>query len=78
MIISGGGDSALDWTIVLSEIAKKVTLIHRRNQFRGAVDSVNKIQKLKDKGILEILTPAVISKLPVSYTHLTLPTIITV
>ena len=63
MIISGGGDSALDWTIVLSEIAKKVTLIHRRNQFRGAVDSVNKIQKLKDKGILEILTPAVISKL---------------
>ncbi len=63
VIISGGGDSALDWTIVLSEIAKKVTLIHRRNQFRGAVDSVNKIQKLKDKGILEILTPAVISKL---------------
>ena len=47
VIISGGGDSALDWTIVLSEIAKKVTLIHRRNQFRGAVDSVNKIQKLK-------------------------------
>ena len=63
VIISGGGDSALDWTIVLSEIAKKVTLIHRRNQFRGAVDSVNKIQKLKDKGILEILTPTVISKL---------------
>ena len=63
VIISGGGDSALDWTIVLSEIAKKVTLIHRRNQFRGAVDSVNKIQKLKDKGILEILTPSVISKL---------------
>ena len=63
VIVSGGGDSALDWTIVLSEIAKKVTLIHRRNQFRGAVDSVNKIQKLKDKGILEILTPAVISKL---------------
>ena len=63
VIISGGGDSALDWTIVLSEIAKKVTLIHRRNQFRGAVDSVNKIQKLKDKGLLEILTPAVISKL---------------
>ena len=63
VIISGGGDSALDWTIVLSEIAKKVTLIHRRNQFRGAVDSVNKIQKLKDKGVLEILTPAVISKL---------------
>ena len=63
VIISGGGDSALDWTIVLSEKAKKVTLIHRRNQFRGAVDSVNKIQKLKDKGILEILTPAVISKL---------------
>ena len=59
VVISGGGDSALDWTIVLSEIAKKVTLIHRRNQFRGAVDSVKKIQELKDKNKLQIITPAI-------------------
>ena len=63
VVIAGGGDSALDWTIVLSEIAEKVTLIHRRNQFRGAVDSVNKIQKLKDKNKLEIVTPAILKKL---------------
>ena len=63
VVIAGGGDSALDWTIVLSEIAEKVTLIHRRNQFRGAVDSVNKIQELKDKNKLEIVTPAILKKL---------------
>ena len=63
VVISVGGDSALDWTIVLSKIAKKVTLIHRRNQFRGAVDSVNKIQKLKDQNVLDIITPAILKKL---------------
>ena len=63
VVIAGGGDSALDWTIVLSEIAKKVTLIHRRNQFRGAVDSVKKIQELKDKNKLQIITPAILKKL---------------
>ena len=58
VIISGGGDSALDWTLELSKIAKKVTLIHRRNEFRGAVESVKQIQKLKDKNILDVITPA--------------------
>jgi thioredoxin reductase (NADPH) len=58
VVISGGGDSALDWTLELSKIAKKVTLIHRRNEFRGAVDSVKQIQKLKDKNIVDVITPA--------------------
>ena len=58
IIISGGGDSALDWTLELSKIAKKVTLIHRRNEFRGAVESVKQIQKLKDKNIVDVITPA--------------------
>src|SRR5699024_11640823 len=40
IVIGGGGDSALDWTIYLSEKAKSLTLIHRRNEFRGALDSV--------------------------------------
>ena len=35
VLIAGGGDSALDWTIVLAELAKSVTLVHRRNEFRG-------------------------------------------
>ena len=58
VIISGGGDSALDWTLELSKIAKKVSLIHRRNEFRGAVESVKQIQKLKDKNIVDVITPA--------------------
>ena len=58
VIISGGGDSALDWTLELSKIAKKVTLIHRRNEFRGAIESVKQIQKLKDKNIVDVITPA--------------------
>jgi thioredoxin reductase (NADPH) len=58
VIISGGGDSALDWTLELSKIAKKVTLIHRRNEFRGAVESVKQIQKLKDNSIVDVITPA--------------------
>ena len=63
VVISGGGDSALDWTIELSKTAKKVTLIHRRNEFRGAVESVTKIQKLKDEGVVNVLTPASLTKI---------------
>jgi thioredoxin reductase (NADPH) len=58
VVISGGGDSALDWSIFLSDVAKKVTLIHRRNEFRGALDSVDKVQKLKNKGKIHLVTPA--------------------
>ena len=67
IVISGGGDSALDWTIELSKIAQKVTLIHRRNEFRGAVDSVEKVQKLKNKLVFENLTLAPIEKDLVNY-----------
>src|SRR5699024_1798996 len=58
IIIAGGGDSALDWTIYLAEKAKSLTLIHRRNEFRGALDSVEKVQALKDAGKVELITPA--------------------
>ena len=47
VVISGGGDSALDWAIFLTDVAASVTLIHRRNEFRGALDSVDKVQELK-------------------------------
>jgi thioredoxin reductase (NADPH) len=40
VVIAGGGDSALDWSIYLSGIASEITLVHRRNEFRGALDSV--------------------------------------
>ena len=58
VVIAGGGDSALDWTIFLSDVAKQVTLIHRRNEFRGALDSVEKVQKLKNQGKINLITPA--------------------
>ena len=58
VLIAGGGDSALDWTLFLSNIAKKVILIHRRNEFRGADESVSNVQDLKNKGQVEVLTPA--------------------
>ncbi len=58
VVIAGGGDSALDWSIYLSDIAKSVTLIHRRNEFRGALDSVEKVQELKNEGKIRLITPA--------------------
>ena len=63
IIISGGGDSALDWTIELSKIAKRVTLIHRRNEFRGAIDSVEKVQKLKNQSLIDVITPSEVIEL---------------
>ena len=58
IVIAGGGDSALDWSIFLTDIAKSVTLIHRRNEFRGALDSVDKVQELKNEGKINLITPA--------------------
>ena len=58
IVISGGGDSALDWAIFLSNVASEVTLIHRRNEFRGALDSVEKVQELKNLGKIRMITPA--------------------
>jgi thioredoxin reductase (NADPH) len=46
VVIAGGGDSALDWAIHLSEICESLTLVHRRTEFRGAPDSVSKLENL--------------------------------
>ena len=58
VIIAGGGDSALDWSVFLADVASEVTLIHRRNEFRGALDSVDKVQELKNEGKIKLITPA--------------------
>lgn len=52
ILIIGGGDSALDWTLNLQPLAKSITLMHRRDAFRAAPDSVNKMYKLADEGKL--------------------------
>ena len=55
MIIAGGGDSALDWSIFLSEVCSSLTLVHRSESFRGAPDSVNKVMKLAAEGKINLL-----------------------
>ena len=54
--IFGGGDSALDWALELSKISN-VTLIHRRDEFRGAPHTLAEIKKLEEKGKISIKTP---------------------
>lgn len=58
IVIAGGGDSALDWAIYLSKVAKELTLIHRRTEFRAAPDSVEKIQYLAKNGKIKLVTNA--------------------
>lgn len=63
VVIAGGGDSALDWSIYLSEVASELHLVHRRNEFRGALDSVEKVQNLKDQGKVNLITPGAVVEL---------------
>ncbi len=58
VVIAGGGDSALDWSIYLANIASEVSLIHRRNEFRGALDSVEKVEELSKIGKINLITEA--------------------
>lgn len=59
-VISGGGDSALDWAIFLADkdIATEVSLVHRRSSFRGHLDSVQKVMDLAEKGKIKLITEA--------------------
>jgi len=56
VVIAGGGDSALDWTIFLADVADELTLIHRRTEFRGALDSVEKVHSLAEHGKIKLVT----------------------
>lgn len=57
IIIAGGGDSAVDWAISLSEIAKTVSLVHRRNKFKCAPDSYDKLIRLEEEKKLKLVIP---------------------
>ncbi|BAO74960.1 NAD(P)/FAD-dependent oxidoreductase [Winogradskyella sp. PG-2] len=63
VVIAGGGDSALDWSIFLADVASEVTLVHRRNEFRGALDSVEQVQELKLLNKINLITQAEITAL---------------
>lgn len=56
LVIAGGGDSALDWTIYLQELAKEITLVHRSGSFRGHPDSVQKVMDLNVQGKIKLKT----------------------
>jgi thioredoxin reductase (NADPH) len=55
ILIVGGGDSALDWTLNLAPVARHVTLLHRRSEFRAAPDSVNKMMALVGEGKIDFV-----------------------
>ena len=63
VVIAGGGDSALDWSIFLANIASEVHLVHRRNEFRGALDSVEKVIELKKAGKIKVYTPSEVNEI---------------
>lgn len=63
IVIAGGGDSALDWTIFLANVASEVTLVHRRKGFRGALDSVEKVEQLAATGKINLVTEAQVTGL---------------
>ena len=61
VLIVGGGDSALDWTLNLASITSHLTLLHRRDQFRAAPDSVNKMMALVSEGKIDFVMGQVTS-----------------
>ena len=58
VVIAGGGDSALDWSIFMADVASEVALVHRRKDFRGALDSVEKVEELSKLGKIKLITDA--------------------
>jgi thioredoxin reductase (NADPH) len=57
VVIAGGGDSAVDWALSLCDIAKKIYMVHRRDKFRCAPESADKLKKLADEGRIEMVVP---------------------
>ena len=55
LVLAGGGDSALDWTMFLAEMAEELTLVHRRETFRGAPDSAAKVEDLAKEGKINLV-----------------------
>ena len=63
LIIFGGGDSALDWTVELADITNSLRLVHRRDAFRGVPNTEAQMRELVETGQVDLKTPFVIEKL---------------
>jgi thioredoxin reductase (NADPH) len=57
VVIAGGGDSAVDWAIALAETAESLSVVHRRPKFRAAPGSADKLHKLADDGVIDLVIP---------------------
>lgn len=63
IVIAGGGDSAVDWAVSLSEISAKVYVVHRRDKFRAMQASIDKLRALTDAGKIELVIPYQLNKI---------------
>lgn len=63
VVIAGGGDSAVDWAILLADVASHVMVIHRRPQFRAAPESLHRLHQLAEAGRIELVIPYQLSRL---------------
>ena len=63
VVLAGGGDSALDWTVFLADIASEVTLVHRSDTFRGAPDSAEKVFRLAEAGRVNLVLQSNITRI---------------
>jgi thioredoxin reductase (NADPH) len=63
IVIAGGGDSAVDWALSLSEVAKHVSVVHRRPKFRAAPESEARLKALADSGAIDLVIPYQLSGL---------------
>jgi thioredoxin reductase (NADPH) len=63
VVIAGGGDSAVDWAVSLADIAANVMVVHRRDKFRAAPETVQKMRKLAAEGKIEMVIPYQLSAL---------------
>ncbi len=71
VVIAGGGDSAVDWAINLADIANKIYVVHRREKFRCAPDSLDKMKEIAKSGKIELVIPYQLAGLEGENNHLT-------
>lgn len=63
VVIAGGGDSAVDWAVSLAEVAARVSVIHRRAKFRAAPDMAERLGKLAEDGVVDLVVPYQLDRL---------------
>jgi thioredoxin reductase (NADPH) len=57
VVIAGGGDSAVDWTLSLADVARRIMVVHRRDRFRAAPESVRRLHELARSGAIDLVVP---------------------